>query len=297
MNGEQNRANLFKIGKACSSMGRITDGASAMTLRSQDGEAQRRLAASLTQLFHESRVRSVSTLASSINRGRGTVDRVLKGGQVPEVQLLEEIVRGLGGGDDEVKRFLGLRLAIFSADVESPISSSSDRMEGSPQSLTVRYFDTTQAFYSALTSHLELAKNEICVTYIRELPPTRYANEAARKYFAELLKWAELGDRRVLRVIGVPTQDGAPKIPFVRWLKDHYAETAEILAYEAKIIPWSVDADNINMALIDGRTTFITFSGMSTQDSGNKRPERRKCRISSPVAEVFRPTLEPWQAH
>ena len=50
------------------------------------------------------------------------------------------------------------------------------------------------------------------------------------------------------------------------WAIRHLAETRAILNYEARVVPWQVDADNFNLALIDDATTFLAFSGTAFQE-------------------------------
>ena len=246
-----------------------------MAGRSPDMNAQRRLAEALYAFYDACEdVNTITQLAKELNYSRGPVDRVLNGKQVPDVQLLVKIVERLGGDQRKIDEFKALRTQVY---MQAPARTSLDAavlpVRTKRESLAVEYYDSTTEFYSALTERLTTAEREICVTYIRERPPNMYVDKAAQGYFEELLKWSAVGNRRLLRVIGIPILGTRPSSEFTDWLKAHHVATDKNRSYEAKVVPWSVEADNINMALIDGRTTFITFSGISTQEISGLRAD------------------------
>lgn len=238
-----------------------------MTDRSPEAVAA--LAGFLWQVYHESDQPTFVALASRLTVGRGVLTRVFNGTRVPEVPLLTALLRELGA-EHQIEHALALRRRIYQPGPATPAAPTGGRSRRTTtrEPLEITYFDSTQSFYTALQERLETAHEEVCVTYIRELPPNRYANEAARRYFDQLLQWCrdEPGNRRVMRVIGVPTAGGGPQPRFTQWLREHHAETGNLVAYEAKVIEWSVATDSINMALVDRQTTFLTFSGMSGQE-------------------------------
>lgn len=162
----------------------------------------------------------------------------MKGRQIPDPKMLASIVRQLTDGDEnKVQELKELRTRIFVDTEPASTSSATEPLQRGEEQLRVRYYDDTTSFYTALHKRLETASNEICVTYIREDPPTRYANDAAREYFADLMTWSTVNGRSVLRVIGLPITDGQPDGDFTRWLSEHLEETRSIFGYGAESFP------------------------------------------------------------
>jgi hypothetical protein len=121
-----------------------------------------------------------------------------------------------------------------------------------------RYRDHEEV-YSALAQQVVLTRRRIMTTYFRRKPPDHYASHSAPEYFAAILAWAnEPGARSVRRIIC------APNAEMRGWASRHYEECREIKNYEVQVIPWSVDADGINIALFDDSVIFLVFSGEAT---------------------------------
>ncbi|RKE06257.1 hypothetical protein [Catellatospora citrea] len=228
-------------------------------------QARNEFYAALVDLHCDAGRPSYSEIARAAYLGRGVVQRILDGVRVPDHKTLALLVTALGG-EAQVPRFQALLKRIYVPTVDpQPGAPANAAATERHESLEISYFDSTREFYSALADRLASAEEEICVTYIRQLAPNRYTDEAAARYFASLLEWSTVPHRRVLRVIGVPARNGSPNQRFLEWLREHQAATRRNLAYEAKVFEWTVDTDSINMALIDGRTAFLTFSGISGQ--------------------------------
>jgi hypothetical protein len=50
------------------------------------------------------------------------------------------------------------------------------------------------------------------------------------------------------------------------WARSHYDETKNIPHYEVRIVEWRIEADALNLALIDNTTVFLAFPGETEQD-------------------------------
>ncbi len=132
----------------------------------------------------------------------------------------------------------------------------------------VTWYRDNPEFYSAAAERVRRAEHDIRVTYIRRHPPTLFTSPASADYFSAILHWAkECGDqqRSARRIIGAPTVEGALEPTMSAWLREHHADTADLLSYEAVVFEWPVSADGLNMALIDEEVAFLAFSGGSRQ--------------------------------
>ncbi|MBU3066943.1 hypothetical protein KO481_36155 [Nocardia sp. NEAU-G5] len=71
------------------------------------------------------------------------------------------------------------------------------------------------------------------------------SSPASADYFSAILHWAkECGDqqRAARRIIGVPTVAHPVEPAMSAWLRDHHADTADLLACEATVFEWPVSA-------------------------------------------------------
>lgn len=133
--------------------------------------------------------------------------------------------------------------------------------EPKQENVTITWFDDNEEFYSTAAERLLVAKRKLLATYIRRHPPSYYTSDAAAKYFQAVLDWArEPGARSVRRILCVPNAE------MYEWAIQHEAETREIRNYEVRVVPWQLDADSFNLALMDDSISFIAFSGTAFQD-------------------------------
>ncbi|WP_067470322.1 hypothetical protein [Nocardia amamiensis] len=132
---------------------------------------------------------------------------------------------------------------------------------------TTWYRDNPE-FYRAGADFARRATSEIRVTYIRQYPPTVFTAPASAEYFATILGWAQQhdgGQRSVRRIIGIPHKAGTADSAMLGWVRQHYSDTAEILNYEATVMPWNEAGDGLNMALMDDDVALLAFSGGGRQ--------------------------------
>jgi hypothetical protein len=91
--------------------------------------------------------------------------------------------------------------------------------------------------------------------------PSRFKEPQATEYFRSMLEWARANPSRVVRrIICVP--DDA----MLSWARLHHAETRDISNNEVRAVDWMIEADALNLAIIDSSTVFLAFSGVSEQD-------------------------------
>lgn len=124
-----------------------------------------------------------------------------------------------------------------------------------------RRYENNAEFYGALAGVVNgEARNQIDVWYVRRVPPTAFVQKEARRYFASVLSWAKShpsGSVRRLVCVNSPEMR--------EWTRRHHEETRQIAGYEARVVEWAIDADLLNMAVIDGRVVFLAFSGATDQ--------------------------------
>jgi hypothetical protein len=221
---------------------------------------------------------SIKSFVTPLRTSRNTAAKIVKGQRLPTRPQLDALLQKLGVPESGLPQRLtvlweqihGLTPAAAPPTVPVPPG-------GADEAVPTTYYDSTTAFYSALEAEVVRARELVRVTYIRQSPPSRYANAAAASYFDRLIGWAAETELPVNRVIGAPVgTDGRPQPEFLEWLQEHERRTREVPTYESKVVRWSVSADAINMALIDYETAYLTFSGMNAQILRGVRVESRR---------------------
>lgn len=252
--------------------------------RPEPPEPARRFASQLRDLHREAGCPTQQWLAAQMNCAHSTVSAYLSGQRLPSWESTQAFVRACGG---DIRQWRPLwidarrALDVESARSGSGASTSSDDdarpvalapatlyTEGISGLQPALYLDNEQ-FYSTAAAQLPLTRRSIMLTYLRRRPPEYYSSAAAAEYFAAVLAWArEPGARSARRVICAPNPE------MRNWAQKHYEETREIKNYEARVIPWDVDADAVNIALFDDSAVFLAFSGeASFQDLSGLRLE------------------------
>ncbi|ADG89025.1 hypothetical protein TBS_13190 [Thermobispora bispora] len=124
-----------------------------------------------------------------------------------------------------------------------------------------RCYESSAEFYGALTEVVNSeARRQIDAWYVRKVPPTKFVQKAAKRYFSSVLQWAKNDpSRSVRRLICVHSPE------MREWARRHHADTRKIANYEARIVEWAIKADLLNMAVIDQRIVFLAFSGATDQ--------------------------------
>jgi len=124
-----------------------------------------------------------------------------------------------------------------------------------------KHYPTNSDFYSEIQQIVKGAQYRLAVTYIRRTPPSNFAALEAKGYFKYVLEWAKNSpSRSVRRIICVPDA------PMLIWAQKHCNETKDIRNYEVRVVEWAIEADALNLALIDNAIVFIAFSGETEQD-------------------------------
>jgi hypothetical protein len=142
-----------------------------------------------------------------------------------------------------------------------PVPGLPSDEEPKQETVTLTWFEDNEEFYSTTAEHVVLARRRILLTYIRQFPPPHYTSHAAASYFQTVLDWArEPGARSVRRIINISNAE------MREWAVRHLAETREIRNYEARALNLGLQADLVNMALIDDATTCLLFSGTAFQE-------------------------------
>jgi hypothetical protein len=124
-----------------------------------------------------------------------------------------------------------------------------------------KHYPSNSDFYNEMHQIVRNALYRISVTYIRRSPPSDFASREAKAYFDFVLEWAKRSpDRTLRRIICIPDD----RMPV--WARSHYDETKNIPHYKVRIVEWRIEADALNLALIDNTTVFLAFSGETEQD-------------------------------
>ena len=220
----------------------------------------------------------IKSFVTPLGTNRNAAAQILKGKRLPtHPQLTALLVKLDVPRSEHSDRLIGLWEQIHGLAPANPSSVPLARPDCADETVPTTYFDSTSDFYSSLEAGVVRARELVRVTYIRQSPPTRYANQAATSYFQRLVAWAAETQLPVNRVIGAPVgADGQPEDEFFDWLEEHQRHTRDFTTYESRVVPWSVGADAINMALIDDKIAFLTFSGMNAQILHGVRIESRR---------------------
>lgn len=221
-------------------------------------------------------------LAQRMGCGRTTVSDLLNGRRFPTWEQTWTLVRACGISDAEQaswqrewqRAHRALDALRYGASMDRPAADGSDALAEFALAATATstvgatWFRDNPEFYRANADQVRRARTEIRLTYVRQYPPTVFTTQASVEYFSAVLDWARTQDneqRSVRRVIGIPYLNGAPDDQMMRWLRTHHEETADILTYEAAVVPWHSRADGLNMALFDDNVAFLAFSGGGRQ--------------------------------
>jgi transcriptional regulator with XRE-family HTH domain len=225
--------------------------------------AVRRFAAELSRLRITAGTPQVTTIAARAQCSPSTVSEALNGRRLPGETVTRRLVAALDG---EWSQWQSLwREARTELDrlkregPEAPVEALRAEM--------VRYPDPS-SFYRASAARIRAARREIRLTYVRRHPPSHWGAPEVAEYFSTVLDWARdhSGEgASARRIIGVPERDGTPEPAYLQWLLDHQRETADIYAYEARVMPWTASCAWHNTGLVDDSVTFLSFSGAGRQ--------------------------------
>jgi transcriptional regulator with XRE-family HTH domain len=223
----------------------------------------RRFAAELRRLRITAGDLQIRTIATRAQCSPATVSEALNGRRLPSEMVTRRLVAVLGGdwGHWQVLwREARTELdALKREGPELPAEALHAEM--------VRYPDPT-SFYRASADRIRSAQREIRLTYVRLHPPGHWGAVAVAEYYSTVLQWARdhSGEgASVRRIIGVPERGGAPRTAYLQWLLEHQRETADIYAYEARVMPWTASCAWHNTGLVDDTVTFLSFSGAGRQ--------------------------------
>jgi hypothetical protein len=129
-----------------------------------------------------------------------------------------------------------------------------------------KHYPTNSDFYNEVHQIVRNAQYRISVTYIRRAPPSDFASREAKAYFDFVLEWAKNSpNHTVRRIICVPDNRMLDN-RMLLWAQSHYEETKSIPNYEVRVVESTIEADALNLALIDNMTVFLAFSGETEQD-------------------------------
>ena len=123
---------------------------------------------------------------------------------------------------------------------------------------TIEFYDSSEAFYGALTEAVHAAHEQIDTTYVRHYPPDKIKDSGADRYFKEVLGWVSQGEGRSLRRIFCVSPENSP---MNSWLIEHCRAAREIDNYQWKVIDWPMKVDAINIAIFDETLTFLLVAG------------------------------------
>lgn len=124
-----------------------------------------------------------------------------------------------------------------------------------------RRYENNAEFYGALAEVVnDEAWNQFDAWYVRRVPPTAFVQREARRYFATVLSRAKSNPSRSVRRLICVNSPGMRE-----WTRRHHEETRQIANYEARVVEWAINADLLNMAIIDERIVFLAFSGATDQ--------------------------------
>jgi hypothetical protein len=224
-------------------------------------------------------------LARRTGWARSTVYELLHGKRLPTWEQARSLLHACAEGDgDKLEPQLRQRWLVARKEMDAlrhglggttlAPSAAGDVREAFSIAQTattmvpVTWYRDNPEFYLAGAGQVPRTRAEIRVTYVRQYPPTVFTTPASAEYFAAILNWARRHDgkqRSARRIIGIPYKGDVADPATLAWLHEHYAETADILNYEANVMPWYTAGDGINMALLDNDTAFLAFSGGGRQ--------------------------------
>lgn len=144
--------------------------------------------------------------------------------------------------------------------IQSELAEVRAEMAGH-QCMRFRHYNNNAEFYSALSEALlASAEYRLDVWYVRIAPPTTFAQKEAKRYFDSVLAWARANpSRTVRRLICV----NSPAMS--QWARNHHTQTKRVRNYEAHVVEWDIQADLLNMAIVDEKLVFLAFSGQTDQ--------------------------------
>jgi transcriptional regulator with XRE-family HTH domain len=246
-------------------------------------EPQRAFAAELRELRMKCGKPTEQEIARQMNCGRTTVSDLLNGRRFPTWDQTQALVGALLR-DESAKvdprwnaRWLATSRALdtlrhgqapFADQAVRPPQEAFSVEQTATSLISTTWYRDNPEFYRAGTRYMRAANAEIRVTYVRQYPPTVFTTPASAEYFATILAWARQeteSQRSVRRVIGVPHKEGVPDPAMLTWIRRHREETADILNYEANVLPWHTAGDGLNIALVDEDVAFLAFSGGGRQ--------------------------------
>lgn len=122
----------------------------------------------------------------------------------------------------------------------------------------VRHYASAEEFYRAATERVAEAQDRIYSTYLRRLPPSGLRGEGAKHYFDTVLAWAHADQNHsVRRILGRRSQNDA----LSKWIGQQIVLAQALQNYAIRIIDWPLEADTINMVLVDSRHVFLLIDG------------------------------------
>lgn len=126
-------------------------------------------------------------------------------------------------------------------------------------SVRVQRMETIHDFYESLSSAVNEAENTLDLTHIRDSPPADFG-VGAGAFFDKLMDWCTAADdRSIRRIISIRTT------PMYIWAQQMAQETEHLRQFNIRVIDWSVDSPALNMAIVDGKATYLAITGSTTQ--------------------------------
>lgn len=224
-----------------------------------------RFAAELRRLRISAGDPQLKTIAARAQCSLATVSEALHGKRLPSETLTRRLVTALGGDWGWWSEFWRA-VRTEQDDLKHP-SGPGDAPLRTYEATMVCYADAP-ALYRAATDRVRAARHEIRLTYVRLHPPDHWVSSEVTAYYEAVLQWArEHADEStsVRRIIGVPERNGTPPPAYLAWLHRHQAETRDVYAYEARVMPWNSSCAWHNTALLDDSVSFLSFSGAGRQ--------------------------------
>jgi len=126
-------------------------------------------------------------------------------------------------------------------------------------SVRVQRMDNIHDFYESLSQAVDEAESTLDLTHIRDSPPADFG-VGAGAFFEKLRDWClENDERSIRRIICVRTT------PMYIWAEKMAEETEGIRRFKIRVIDWSIDAPALNMAIVDGKATYLAITGAIVQ--------------------------------
>ena len=126
-------------------------------------------------------------------------------------------------------------------------------------SVRVQRMETIHDFYDSLSRAVDEAENTLDLTHIRDSPPADFGIGAGA-FFDKLLDWCTAADdRSIRRIISIRTT------PMYIWAQTMSQETEHLRQFNIRVIDWSIDSPALNMAIVDGKATYLAITGATPQ--------------------------------